>query len=135
MLGIPIGSTGVVEVMAVRLFGSRSRRGRKERGGAAQGHSQQERKRGIEYLKGWAAERRGVEAYVEPETMMTETTVVFVAHDGEWTRRRVGRPDEAHDLGKRLNIPVYDIAKVGYPPRMRAYNARRRDARSATAWR
>lgn len=86
-----------------------------------------QRRASIEYLGAWTAQRRGVEAYVEPETMMTETTVVLVAHDGEWTRRRLGRESEVHDLGKRLNIPVYDIAKVGYPPRMRAYNARQKN--------
>jgi hypothetical protein len=54
--------------------------------------------------------------------MVTETTVVLVAHDGEWTRRRITERD-ARDLGKRLSIPVYDVALVGYPARMRAYTA------------
>ena len=31
----------------------------------------------------------GVEAYVEPKTTVTDVTVVLVADDGEWTRRRV----------------------------------------------
>jgi hypothetical protein len=29
-------------------------------------------------------------------------------------------------LGKRLRIPVYDVAKLGYPQRMRDYTARQR---------
>jgi hypothetical protein len=67
-----------------------------------------------------------VEAFVEPQTTVTETTVVLVAHDGEWTRRRVGDGETAQRLGKRLRIPVYDVAKLGYPQRMRDYTARQR---------
>ena len=32
----------------------------------------------------------GVEAFVEPKTTVTDLTVVLVAGDGEWTRRRAG---------------------------------------------
>jgi hypothetical protein len=75
------------------------------------------------YLADWAARRRGVEAFVEPKTTVTETTVVLVAHDGEWTRRRITEHG-ARDLGKRLGVPMYDVRKVGYPQRMRDYTAR-----------
>jgi hypothetical protein len=75
------------------------------------------------YLVSWAQAHRGVEAYVEPRTTVTETTVVLVAHDGEWTRRRITE-NGARDLGKKLSIPVYDVGKVGYPQRMRDYTAR-----------
>ncbi|MGH3832632.1 MAG: oxidoreductase [Pseudonocardiaceae bacterium] len=74
-----------------------------------------------DYLERWAAARRGVEAFVEPRTTFTETTVVLVAHDGEWTRRRVDGGQGARRLGKRLLIPVYDVGLVGYPQRMRDY--------------
>lgn len=80
----------------------------------------------VEHLEQWAATHRGVEAYVEPATTVTETTVVLVAHDGEWTRRRVGGPDGARRLGKRLGIPIYDVGVMGYPQRMRDYTARQR---------
>jgi hypothetical protein len=66
-----------------------------------------------------------VEALIEPRTTVTETTVILIAHDGEWTRRRVATPNDARRLGHRLGIPVYDVALVGYPQRMRDYNARR----------
>jgi hypothetical protein len=66
-----------------------------------------------------------VEAFVEPKTTVTESTVVLVAFDGEWTRRRVSGPAAAYALGRRLGIPVYDVALVGYPRRMREYTARR----------
>ncbi len=80
----------------------------------------------VDYLEQWAASRRGVEAFVEPRTAVTETTVVLVAHDGEWTRRRIDGAEGARRLGKRLGIPVYDVALVGYPQRMRDYTARQR---------
>ncbi|HEY2725242.1 MAG TPA: oxidoreductase [Pseudonocardiaceae bacterium] len=79
-----------------------------------------------EHLVNWAAARRGVEAFVEPRTTVTETTVVLIAHDGEWTRRRVAGGEAARRLGKRLGIPMYDVGKVGYPQRMRDYTARQR---------
>ena len=65
-------------------------------------------------------------AYIEPKTTVTDITVVLVANDGEWTRRRAGGDSGARRLSERLNIPVYDVQKVGYPQRMRDYDARRR---------
>lgn len=81
------------------------------------------------YLRDWAGARAGVEAFVEPRTMVTETTVLFVAQDGEWTRRRVGSPEAAKKLARSLRIPIYDVQLVGYPRRMRDYDARRRVSR------
>ncbi len=79
-----------------------------------------------EHLRNWARARTGVEAFVEPKTAVTETTVMLVAVDGEWTRRRIDGPDGARRLAKSLKIPVYDAQIVGYPQRMRDYDARRR---------
>ncbi len=70
--------------------------------------------------------RRGVEAYVEPPTTVTSTTVMLIAHDGEWTRRRVPDAGAASELARRLGIPIYDARIVGYPQRMRDYNARKK---------
>ena len=67
-----------------------------------------------------------MEAFVEPKTAVTETTVVLVAVDGEWTRRRIDGPEGARRLAKSLKIPIYDVQIVGYPQRMRDYDARRR---------
>ncbi|MCW1959884.1 MAG: oxidoreductase [Mycobacterium sp.] len=83
----------------------------------------------LRYLGKWAAERTGVEAFVEPQTTVTPMTVVLVAADGEWTRRPAGGPAGARRVGERLGIPVYDVQKVGYPQRMRDHDARRRIAR------
>ena len=79
------------------------------------------------HLEEFAGSRRGVEGFVEPETMNTATTLVLVAGDGEWTRRRVDSPKAAFALGTRLGIPVYDVAATGYPVRMREWTAKRRE--------
>ncbi len=99
----------------------RFRRRRNESGSTRGAEPEDER-----HLRGWAAQRRGVEAYVEPPTTVTGLTVVLVAHDGEWTRRRIGGVRDVRRLGKDLAIPVYDVQKVGYPQRMRDHDARAR---------
>lgn len=83
----------------------------------------------LKHLEEFTRAHKGVEAYLEPVTMATETTVVLVAHDGEWTRRRVESPEEATDLAKKWKIPLYDTQKVGYPPRMREWTQRHKDDR------
>ncbi|QWC86760.1 hypothetical protein KLP28_02700 [Nocardioidaceae bacterium] len=77
-----------------------------------------------EHLTEWAAQRRGVEGFVEPRTTVSEITLLLVAHDGEWTRRRVRDVKWAHAFCNRLSIPSYDAAVVGIPQRMRDYNRR-----------
>jgi len=81
-----------------------------------------------EHLAAFARSHTGVEAFVEPPTTVTATTVVLVASTGEWTRRRVRDARAAHDLANRLGIPSYDAAVVGYPQRMRDWNARQKQA-------
>jgi hypothetical protein len=78
----------------------------------------------LDALRAFARSRAGVEFFVEPETMVTDTTAVAVAADGEWTRRRVGSPKVIRRVARELGLPVYDVQIVGYPERMRAYNAR-----------
>jgi hypothetical protein len=99
----------------VRLFRRRSRAGvvRQADGGDAA------------HLTAFARSHTGVEAYVEPPTAVTATTVVFVASTGEWTRRRVRDSRAAHALANSLGVPSYDAAVVGYPQRMRDWNAGR----------
>ena len=76
------------------------------------------------HLTTFARSRRGVEAFVEPQTSVTRTTLLLVAYDGEWTRRVVPSPQWAHAFAESLQIPGYDAAVVGYPQRMRDYNTR-----------
>ncbi len=79
-----------------------------------------------EHLAEFVRTRVGVEAYVEPETNVTQTTVVLIATTGEWTRRKVPDAATAAKIAEELSIPVYDVQRTGYPPRMREWNARRR---------
>lgn len=79
-----------------------------------------------DHLQTFVAARHGVEAYVEPPTNVSATTVILIAHDGEWTRRAVPSRNAGFELGRALAIPVYDINQVGYPARMREWNSRQR---------
>ena len=80
----------------------------------------------LDHLEQFVQSRRGVEAFIEPRTTVTETTVILIAHDGEWTRRRVDGPEGARRFAHRLSIPIYDVRLVGYPQRMRDFNERRK---------
>ncbi|MDN5790337.1 MAG: hypothetical protein L0H25_05645 [Micrococcales bacterium] len=85
-----------------------------------------DRKAAEAHLREFIASRRGVEAYVEPPTSVSPTTVVLIAHDGEWTRRALGTQAEAWTISRKLEIPVYDVNQTGYPNRMRQWNTRQR---------
>ena len=76
------------------------------------------------HLTEFTRTHRGVEAFVEPQTAVTQTTLLLVAYDGEWTRRKVPSPQWGHAFAEHLQIPGYDAAVVGYPQRMRDYNTR-----------
>jgi hypothetical protein len=97
---------------------------RRSRGGKVASMDREATKDDLDALRAFARSRTGVEFYVEPETMVTDTTVVAIATDGEWTRRRVGSPGMARRLARELELPVYNVQIVGYPPRMREWNAR-----------
>ena len=88
----------------------------------------------MQQLREFTASRKGVEAFVEPKTSVTQTTMLLVASDGESTRRRVASPEAAAAFAKKLGIPCYDANRVGYPQRMRDYNVRTSQSqRTATA--
>ncbi len=80
----------------------------------------------VRHLSEFAQFHRGVEAYVEPQTAVTQVTLLLVAFDGQWTRRRVPSARWAHAFAEHVHIPHYDAAVVGYPQRMRDYNSRQR---------
>ncbi|WP_263730323.1 oxidoreductase [Cellulomonas sp. SG140] len=82
----------------------------------------------VAYLREFVATRVGVEAYVEPATHVTPSTVMLVATDGEWTRRRVPDARAAGAIARELGIPVYDVQRTGYPQRMRDWTSRTRAA-------
>ncbi len=81
------------------------------------------------HLEGFLATRRGVEAFIELPTTVTRATLLLIAYDGEWTRRSVESVEWARKFATRHGLPAYDAGVVGYPQRMRDYNARQRRAR------
>ncbi len=79
------------------------------------------------HLSEFAKTRKGVEGFVEPRTAVSDVTILLVAHDGEWTRRRVPSVAWAHEFANSHGVPSYDAAVVGYPNRMREYNKRKKE--------
>lgn len=71
------------------------------------------------YLREWAANKSFIEAYIEPETLVNEMSVVVVSETGEFVRRRIGGPKGIDAVAKLLGCSVYDVEETGYPQRMR----------------
>jgi len=82
-----------------------------------------------QHLRDWVLARRGVEGFVEPRTAVSDVTLLLVAHDGEWTRRRVPSVEWAHRFCNDHQVPSYDAAVVGVPQRMREFNRRQKELR------
>lgn len=103
---------------------------RRTRGGAsakgAAAPTKDDIRRARAHFEEFARSRRGVEAFVEPATNVTATTVILIAHDGEWTRRAMPSREDAFKLATDLHLPTYDVNQTGYPQRMRVWNARQR---------
>lgn len=99
----------------MRLFGRKKRQGGRGEGPGAQ-------------LLQFAKARQGVEAYLESKTAVAEMSVVLVAADGEWIRRRMPNAEIVHKFGNRLGIPVHDADAVGYPEKMREWTRQRKEA-------
>jgi len=99
-------------------------RGRKARtDGGAVVSDRNSNRADLDALKEFAQSRRGVEAFIEPKTSVTQTTLLLVASDGESIRRRVASAQAGHEFArKKLQIPVYDANLVGIPPRKRDYD-------------
>ncbi|HJC29215.1 MAG TPA: oxidoreductase [Candidatus Dietzia intestinipullorum] len=75
----------------------------------------------LAHLTSWCDTRVGIEAYLEPETLVSVPGLRLVAFDGEWTRRPVGDVATARRLAERLGVPLYDAMETGFPDRMRAF--------------
>ena len=61
----------------------------------------------------------GVEAYVEPKTVMSPRSVVLVDVAGEWRRFELKEDAYLRKLSAERVLPIFDAALTGYPPRMR----------------
>lgn len=77
-------------------------------------------------LERFAEERKGVEGYIEPRTATSPVTLLLVDRDGDNRRAPVEEPEDAAAFCEKRGIPIYDAAVVGYPRRMREFEAGRR---------
>ncbi|MFY0405601.1 hypothetical protein [Solicola sp. PLA-1-18] len=105
----------------------RRRKGGRTEGGAAVA-DRAATKVDREHLAQFIETRSGVEGFVEPPTTVSSVTLLLVAKDGEWTRRRVPSAAWAHEFANKIGVPTYDAGVVGYPQRMREYNHRKSQA-------
>jgi hypothetical protein len=96
----------------------RERGGRRERPRRTGGKVDREDRRD---MKAFLKTRTGVEAYVEPPTLHQQLSVVLVAADGEWLRFTL--PDDRYlrKLSAKHRMPIYEVARIGYPRRMKEY--------------
>jgi hypothetical protein len=67
----------------------------------------------------WLDAHTGVEAYVEPKTVMSPLSVVLVDGDGDWRRFELTEDRYLRQLAKERSLPIFDAARTGYPSRMR----------------
>lgn len=103
------------------LFSGRSRKAAGADGG--QGSARDET---VAHFRDFVASRPGCEAFIEPATRVTQTTMVVVAETGEWTRRRVPDEKAARKLAQELRLVAFDVNLSGYPSRMREWNEKHR---------
>ena len=61
----------------------------------------------------------GVEAYVEPETVVSPRSVVLVDAAGEWRRFPLQSDAHLRRLSAAHGMAIFDAARTGYPARMR----------------
>lgn len=101
--------------------------------GAAEPTGRAAKQATVEHLAEFVRTRVGVEAYLEPQTNVTQTTLMLIATDGEWTRRRVPDAKAGAEVARKLGIPLYDVQRTGYPQRMRDWNTRQRIQRERAA--
>lgn len=77
------------------------------------------RRSDLKKLEEFVATHAGVEGYLEPQTLFMKQSLLLVARDGEWARAAATDRGEAAAFCRKLGIPFYDAAVVGYPDRMR----------------
>ena len=73
----------------------------------------------LKKLEEFASTHYGVEAYLEPRTATWAESLLLVARDGQWARSEVSDRGQAESFCKKIGVPFYDAAIVGYPDRMK----------------
>lgn len=72
-------------------------------------------------ILGFIESRAGVQAWVEPRTVMHPLSVVLVAEDGESKRFELRDDAYLRELARERGLAIHDAMRVGYPDRMRTY--------------
>jgi hypothetical protein len=85
-----------------------------------------------QHLDSFVSSREGVEGFVEPRTAVSDVTLLLVAWDGEYTRRRVPSADWAYRFCQRRGVRAYEAGVVGIPTRMREYIKRQKERESGS---
>lgn len=115
----------------MRLFGrGRGQRMRRPRGDTARTGSTRvlaSTSEDEQHLEQFVTTREGIEGFVEPRTAVSDVTLLLVAWDGEYTRRRVPSTDWAYAFCRRRGIKAYEAGVVGIPQRMREYIKRQKE--------
>jgi hypothetical protein len=78
-------------------------------------------------MLGFLDSRQGVEAWVEPRTVVSPLSVVLVAWDGEWRRFPLADDGYLRELARTRGLAIHDAMREGYPERMRKYRRREGD--------
>jgi hypothetical protein len=71
-----------------------------------------------EGILAFVTSRQGVEAYVEPRTVIHPLSVVLIAEDGEWKRFELRDDAYLRELVKERGLRVLDATRFGYAERM-----------------
>ena len=110
------------------IFGGRSSKNKAEAaaGSGAPASAREAQADTTRHFREFIARRSECEAFVEPATRVTQTTMVIVAGTGEWTRRKVPDLKAGQKLAKELGVPVFDVNLSGYPSRMREWDQKQR---------
>lgn len=66
-------------------------------------------------LQEFAEQHEGVEGYLEPKTTTKSESLLMVDRLGNWARAAIADRGQALAFCKKLGIPHYDAAIVGYP--------------------
>lgn len=80
-----------------------------------------------EGILAFVTSRQGVEAYVEPRTVMHPLSVVLIAEDGVWKRFELRDDAYLRELVKEQGLRVLDASRFGYPERMKRHREGERD--------
>lgn len=88
----------------------------------------------LKQLEDFVTSHPGAEAYLEPQTATMPQSILLVSTDGAWTRLVVPDRDACSSFCRKIGVPVYDAAVVGYPHKHRQAATPTPSAEELAAW-